>query len=136
MADLVVDDTLVVAGTGARTITRTLGATETAGQLVYIDPADSKAKLAQANAISTAKVAGVLQNGGSLDQPAQIQFEGNYDPGVAVVAGTTYVLSAAVAGAIAPIADLVSSNVSSILGTADATDNIVLGILNSGVLKT
>ena len=136
MADLVVDDTLVIGGADARTISRTLGGTVTAGQLVYVDPADSKAKLAQANAISTAKLAGVLQNGGSLDQPGEIQFEGDYDPGVAVVAGTTYVLSAAAAGGIAPIADLVSSNVSSILGTADATDNIKLGILNSEVLKT
>lgn len=135
MADLVVvaADVEMVSGSSTRCVLG--GGTITAGQGLYEDGANG-VKPGQADAVATAKLVGVSLNGGGDDQPIKFITDGNYNPGVAVVVGTTYVLSAAAAGGIAPIGDLTSTNVSSILGTATTTNNIKLGILNSEVAKT
>ena len=46
--------------------------------------------------------------------------------------GTVYVLSAAAAGGIAPWADLVSTDIVSVLGVATATTELEIKLLNSG----
>jgi hypothetical protein len=135
MADLVVVPANVLKVAGSPSIEKTAGATITQGQALYDDGANG-VKLAQANAVATSKLIGVSLNAGSSGQPIEVLTGGDYNPGVAVVVGVTYVVSAAAAGGIAPIADLVSTNVSAILGTATTTSNIKLGILNSEVAKT
>ena len=135
MADISVTAANVKTVAGSPTRTMTAGATITAGTSLYDDGANG-AKLALATAVATGKLVGVALNGGGSGQPISVQTGGNYNPGVAVVAGTTYVVSANAAGCIAPIADLASTNVSAILGTATSTSNIKIGILNSEVAKT
>ncbi len=132
--DLVPVVTAVLKGTGAKTLTnRVMAAGETAiqGQAVYQDTATDM-NLAQSDAAATAELAGVTLNAASPGQPVDVLYEGNYNPGVAVVPGTMYVLSAAAAGGIAPIDDLVSTNLSRALGFATTTSNIYVQINNNG----
>jgi hypothetical protein len=119
----------------ATTITKhgTAGATLTAGQSVYIDPTDGTIKPARANAPGTATIAGVALNGASSGQPIAFVVGGEYTPGATVVVGTVYVLSAGVAGGIAPYDDLTTGNRVSILGVATAANKIKINIINSGV---
>lgn len=126
-------DVIGVAGSPQRTVKG--GETIVAGQGLYEDGANG-VKLGKADALTTAKLVGVSENGGDVGQPITFLTGGNYNPGVAVVIGTTYVLSAAAAGGIAPMADLSSTNISAILGTATTVSNIKIGILNSEVAKT
>lgn len=137
MADLVITAANVLAGAGATISPKTAGATITAGQVVYEDTSDGgKLKLARGNAVGTANVYGIALNNASNGQPCSVIRDGdNFNPGATVVVGTTYALSAAVAGAIAPDGDLVATNVNVTLGIATTTSNIKLAINPSGVAK-
>ena len=107
------------------------GVTGTAGQGVYQDTA-TDLNLAQADAAATAELAGILLNGASPGQPAEIITEGNYNPGAAVVPGTLYVVSATVAGNLAPVADLGAGEFPRAVGFATTTSNIYVDINNNG----
>ena len=107
------------------------GVTGTAGQVVYQDTA-TDLNLAQADAAATAELAGVLLNGASPGQPAEMITEGNYNPGAVVVPGTLYCASAAIAGNIAPIADLGAGEFPRAIGFATTTSNIYVDINNNG----
>jgi len=112
----------------------TAGATITAGQAVYIDSSDSnKAKLAQSDGTEAeAEVKGIAMNGAASGQPVIIATSGDIDLGATLTVGTIYVLSQT-AGGIAPSADLTTGDYVSILGVADAADNLVIAISNSAV---
>lgn len=125
-------DVLMVAGSPNREVDA--GATLVAGQAVYEDGVNGL-KLADADAVGTAEVAGITLNGGADNQPVKIVTGGDYNPGVAVVVGVVYVLSST-AGGIAPNVDVGSGKVKVVLGIATTTSNIKLGILNSGVAAT
>lgn len=124
----------VLAGATAKTSENrkmAAGVTGTQGQTVYQD-SDLDLNLAKSDAAATAELAGVLLNAASPGQPAKIITEGDYNPGVAVVPGTLYVVSADAAGGIAPSTDLVSTNLSRALGFATTTSNIYVQINNNG----
>ena len=134
MADLVVTAANVVAGTGATTKTGTAGATITAGQLVYLDSADSKYKLIDADAAATADIAGVALNGASNTQPISILTAGALNPGATVAVGTVY-CGAVTPGGIAPVADLIAGDYISVLGIGTTASNILVAINNSQIAK-
>lgn len=137
MADITVTPADVLAGASAKINEGTAGETVTAGKTVYRDTTDSN-KLKQADAndtVAKALVGGIALHGASLNQPLKYQVGGVIDIGATLVIGTTYVQSVT-AGGIAPIADLVSTNFSTVIGTATTTNNLKLGILVSGVAKT
>jgi hypothetical protein len=134
MVDLAPTPANVIAVDGSPTRRILGGETIVAGEAVYEDGANGL-KLAQANAIATAGMVGIALNGGDDGQPIEVITGGNYNPGAVVVVGETYVLSAVVAGNIAPIGDLASTNSPTILGVATTTSNIKLSINISGVLK-
>lgn len=137
MADLSITAASVTAADGAVSKQEYVaGATITAGQLVYVDTANSNVlKLAQADGtLLEATVKGVALCGASTGQPCVIATAGDYNPGATVAVGTVYILSAT-AGGICPDADLASSSYCSIFGVATTTSNIKLNIFNSGVEK-
>jgi hypothetical protein len=82
------------------------GVTITAGQAVYIDPADNKAKLAVATSLGTARVKGLALHAALADQPVDIQTDGDVTWGTTTppVTGVAYFLSGT-AGAISPHLD-------------------------------
>ncbi len=134
MVDITVVPAAVLMVDGSPTREVDAGETLVAGQTVYEDGVNGL-KLADASTVATAKVAGITLNGGGDNQPVKIITGGDYNPGVAVVVGVRYVLSAT-AGGIAPNVDVGSGEVGVFLGIATTTSNIKLGILNSEVLAT
>jgi hypothetical protein len=149
MADLVLTATLVVPGAGAKflspgTAPPVLGATLTAGKLVYQKASDSKIYGALANSGNTPApwpetvLAGILVNGGNSGQAAQVQVAGVVNVGATTVKGMFYVVSPAAAGGIAPIADLLTAQTPAhyvtVFGQAlDTAGNIQMGIQVTGV---
>ena len=133
MADLSVVAADVVSVSGATTIRGTAGVTITAGQLVYLNSTTGKYALANGDNAATDTVVGIAAHGASLNQPLQIITGGVVDLGVTLTVGEIYVLSAAAAGAIAPKGDLSSGEFVSVVGVAQTADNLLLGIINSGV---
>jgi len=133
MADLSVVAADVLAVSGTTTIRGTAGATITAGQLVYLNSSTGRYSLAQGDAATTDAVVGLAAHGASNGQPLQVITGGVVDLGVTLTVGEIYVLSAAAAGAIAPKGDLSNGEYVSIVGVAQTADNLLLGIINSGV---
>ena len=134
MADLTVTAANVVAGASASTETGIAGATITAGQAVYKDPADNKFKLADANSGTAEARAfyGIALNNAANGQPITILTAGDYNPGVAVTVGAVYVLSST-PGGIAPVGDLASGWYVTVIGVGTTASNIrvrpnVLGV--------
>ena len=139
MADLGVIDTEVRAGPNARRGRGTAGAVVSAGQPLYQDAWDGHhLKPAQADAAVTATVVGIALHGAVRGQPIEYQMPGDYvtlGAGAAVVAGEVYCLSAAAAGGIAPVGDLVVGNQVSVLGVGRADAALQLFGGSSGVAK-
>lgn len=132
MADLSVTAANVIKGSGASVITGTAGATVTAGQTVYLDSSTSTYKLAKADASATSTpAAGIALNGAANGQPLSVLTAGNINPGATATVGQVYVVSAAVAGNIAPYADLASGNYVAILGVATTASNIFVNMSGS-----
>jgi hypothetical protein len=111
----------------------TAGATITAGQVVYLDAATGLLKLADANVtIAEATVKGIALHGSLTNQPLAIQTDGVIAIGATVVLGGLYILSVN-AGGIAPFADIAPASFVSLLGIANTTAQLTLGIVNSGI---
>lgn len=119
MADLTITAANVASGTGARTTTGVAGATITAGQAVYQDPADGKYKLADCNAGTAAvrAMVGIALHASLAGQPLTIQVEGPVTIGAALTAGVVYYQSPN-PGGICPVADLVAGCFPTIVGIA------------------
>jgi hypothetical protein len=135
MVDLVVTAANVVKGSRAKVVSGTYGATVTAGQTVYADPADSgRYKLADADSATEAvrATAGIALNSGSAGQPADVQESGRINPGATVTVGTIYVQSDT-PGGIMPAADLEAGDYVTVLGVGVSASQIDLNIHRSGV---
>ena len=137
MADISVTATAVLPATGAVIHTGIAGGTIVAGQPIYEDgSASSVLKAAQGTTAVLANVVGIALNGGAIGQRIQYIKTGNLTMNAVLVAGQTYVVSAAAAGGIAPIADLGSGNFPTILGIAISTTVLKVDIQVGGVAKT
>jgi hypothetical protein len=135
MADLSVTAANVVKGSRAKVVSGIYGATVTAGQTVYADPADAgRYKPADADSATAAvrATAGIALNSGSAGQPADIQESGRITIGATVVVGTIYVQSDT-AGGIMPAADLETGDYVTVLGIGVSASQIDLNIHRSGV---
>ncbi len=77
---------------------------------------------------------GIALNGAGDTQPLQIQQTGVITPGAAAAEGIIYVCSAAVAGNIAPSADLsgADNDVVTIIGVGNSNGDIELSLFASG----
>ena len=133
MADLTITAANVVPGSGARISNGTAGATVTAGQVVYLDPADNRFKLADCdNASATIRAAfGIATHGAANGQPLAVQTAGELAMGSILAAGVSYYLSPN-AGGIAPIADIASGDHTVLVGLAKSTSVLTVNIVASG----
>ena len=132
MPDIVITPANVIKGAGAGIAIGTAGATITAGQAVALNNSNQYI-LAQANLVNTAAVVGIALDGASAGQPLEILTSGSITIGGTVVSGQVYVLAADNPGAIAPVTDLVTGNYTSVIGVANSSSVILVGIVNSMV---
>lgn len=137
MTDLTVTAASVLPGANAKRTSGVIGTgvTVTAGQSVYIDPADNRVKLADADAVTSAASAGIAELGGGAGQEIPIIYEDDdFTPGATLAVGETYVVSTT-AGGIAPIADISSGDFPTHLMVAKSTTKAKLKVVIGGVAK-
>jgi hypothetical protein len=135
MADLTITAASVLLVSGTKEA-GTAGATITAGQALYLDSATNTLKLAQADGTAAeADVIGIALHAALAGQPIVYAKNGaSMNIGATTAKTTAYVLSA-LAGAICPQADLVSTNKIVYLAYATATDgSVVLNVRNTGAV--
>ena len=135
MADISITAANVIPSANAQLYRKTLAATSTAGQVVYLDT-NGKAALADANASAAAStVYGILVTGGGAGQLATVCTK---DPalviGATVAIGDILILSAT-AGGIAPAADIASGYYGTVLGIATSTTAINFNPTAAGAAK-
>lgn len=132
MADLIQVAADVRAIQGASIATGIAGESLVPGNHVYIDTNDSgKLKGAVNSAEATAKSAGVVVSYAESGTLVNYVTSGELDPGVAVTEGVVYCVSSN-AKAIAPLADVTTGMVLTILGVGNATGNIRVKIDATG----
>lgn len=121
MADLTIS-TAVIPSDSAVTETLTLGYAGSAGDLVYMDTADSnKAKAADADAEASAVIRGILATGGaSGERCLVVRKDSALVIGATLTIPNSYVASTTAAG-IAPEGDLTSGKYVSYVGRAVST---------------
>lgn len=136
MADVVITPANVQKSTTSSTDRGTAGATITAGMQLYKDATDSyKLKPAIASSLASAAAVGAALHGASNGQPVEYTTDGLYTAGGTLVIGQVYCVSAAVAGATAPYADLVTGNFVTIMGGGQTASLLKLKINALGVAK-
>jgi predicted transcriptional regulator len=131
MADLTITAANVVKYSGAFSRSGTAGEDITAGEAVYLS--GGEVMLAQADDEDTDAAVGIALNSAADGQPVSYLVAGGLNPGATVTVGTVYVVSAAAAGGIAPLADLASTEYVTILGVGTTTSRIDVNINVSGV---
>lgn len=133
MADVTITAANVLAGADAEIEHGKAGATETAGQALYLDETDKRLKIADNDgAAAVRKVRGLALNGASNGQPMAIIRRGPVTIGGTLVAGTTYCLSST-PGAICPQADVATGDDVVIIGVALSTTVLNVAIQHPGV---
>lgn len=134
MTDISVTASAVVAAAAAVKESGTAGATITAGQMVYRDPADGKYKLADSNGASALirTPRGIALNGASDGQPMTIAKSGDITMNAVLTAGVAFYLSDT-PGGICPVADIGSGEYATSLGIAKSTTVLTLNITASDV---
>lgn len=134
MADLTITAASVLAGSGAKKINGTAGASVTAGQVVYYDRDANSYKLADNNSATAAvrAPACIALNGAATGQPLTVLTSGPITIGATLTAGVAYYLSDT-AGGICPVADLGAGEYPSIIGLATSTSVIDVKIQSAGV---
>jgi hypothetical protein len=128
----------VLASAGATKKTGVAGATITQGQTLYLDPADNKLKLADANGAAALRVVeGISINAASAGQPiTYITRDPAFKPGFAVVIGENYILASDVAGGIDLHANAVAGDYVTNLGIGKSVTEInCQGFTAAGAVK-
>ena len=133
MADLSITATSVIAGSDSVGENGFLGATVTAGQLVYKDSADGLWKLADANGVAAARTpGGIALNGGVPGQPVRVHKSGDITLNAVLTVNTAYFLSDT-PGGICPAADVGSGEYGTFVGIAKSTTVLKVNLTSSGV---
>jgi len=112
----------------------------TQGQPVYLNDADGKYYGCDATAATgsaaKANCAGIAMTPAATDGYFLLALPpGNVDLGATLTVGETYVCSGLTAKAIGPIGDLGTGDFVTILGVADAADNLPLDVNATGTAK-
>jgi hypothetical protein len=132
--DLSVTAASVVAGSSSTVENGTLGATVTAGQLLYKSSTAGTWALADSDS-ATAEVrsaTGIALNGGASGQPVRVLREGTITIGATMTAGVAYYASNT-AGGICPVADVGAGEYVGIVGIATSTTVLSVKFHYSGV---
>lgn len=136
MADLTITAANVLAGSGAKKVNGTAGASITAGQVVYLDSATNTYKLADTDSATAAarSPAGIALHASSSGQPLTICTQGPVTIGATVAVGDVYYLSGT-AGGLAPVADVAAGDYPCIIGICSSTTVLDVKIHEAGAVK-
>lgn len=105
---------------------QTVGQAILAGQTVHEDPADGKWRLGSCTAVTSPRRAGIALNSApTVGQLIDVQYGGDLLNTATLVVGTTYDLSTT-AGSVAPEADLVTGNYTTVMGVAKTATSLKL----------
>ena len=134
MVDLVITAANVMSGADARIENGFAGVVVTAGQVVYLDPADNRYKLADTDSavVAARNPRGIALNGAAAGQPLAVQRSGDIAIGGTLVSATAYYLSGN-PGGICPAADLAPGDFTAVLGVSKSTSVLALWINAPGV---
>lgn len=118
MADIAITVASVIKGQNGNALTGLAGVALTQGQVIYIDPADRKAKLADSNASSPANaVAGITLNAALANQPIDyVTADPAFIFGGAAAAGDVIYLSDTAGGLTSTYADILTGSTVIVLG--------------------
>lgn len=123
----------------SRTVSRAVaGVTITAGQLIYIDAADSnKAKLAQCDVSDAqAAVVGMAVCNATAGQPVLYVSSGDYEVGSQFTTGGKVLALSAAAGKIADVADILTTERLVLVGYSKDDTTLHLDIKVTGEMGT
>jgi hypothetical protein len=136
MADLTITAANVLAGSGAKKASGTAGASITAGQVVYLDSADNKYKLADTDSGTAAarSPVGIALHAAANNQPLAVLTSGPITIGATVAVGDVYYLSGN-AGGLAPFADVAAGDYPCIIGICTSTSVLDVKIHEAGAIK-
>lgn len=132
MVDLTVTPANVDAGTDGRIGNGIAGEAIDAGEVIYLDRTTNTYLLADADAVASAKAAGVAVSSAAAGQVVAFQEDGTYTAGATTAQGTPYFVSTT-AGGIAPFADLASADYVTLLGFGVTGNKIRLAINATGL---
>ncbi len=130
MADLVITAASVIAGSDSVQEAGLLGATVTAGQLLYKEAATKTWKLFDSNS-ATAEVrqaTGIALNGGAAGQPVKVHKSGDITIGATLTAGLAY-YGSDTPGGICPVADIGSGEYVNLVGVAKSTTVLAVNFM-------
>lgn len=135
MADLTITAANVIAGSGAKKVNGTAGASVTAGQVVYLDSSTNTYKLADNDSGTAAvrEVAGIALHAAGSGQPLTILTQGPITIGATTAVGIVYCLSST-AGGICPSADIASGDYNTIIGIGTSTTVIDVKLHAAGAV--
>lgn len=102
-----------------------------AGTTIYLHVNGQLQPSRNSGDVSQAAALGITLNDASGGQPLAYIVRGDLDPGAVLVVGETYVVGN-VDGTIAPIADVLAGNFATILGIADAANNLKVNVFQGG----
>jgi hypothetical protein len=136
MADLSITAASVIAGSGAKIVHGTAGASITAGQVLYLDSAAGTYKLADTDSATAAvrSPAGIALHAASSGQPIAVLTSGPITIGATVAVGDVYYLSGT-AGGLAPVADVAAGDYPCIIGICTSTSVLNVNIQEAGAVK-
>jgi hypothetical protein len=134
MADLSITAANVLPGSAAQVSHDVAGAAVTAGQTVYLDPADSRMKLADSNAAAAVARSpkGIALHAAAAGQPLAVLRGGPITIGATLTPGVAYYLSDT-PGGICPVADVGAGEYATIIGMAVSATVLNVEFQESGV---
>ena len=107
------------------------GVVITAGVAIYRDTS-GQLQRAKTNTAVEADAVGITLNDAAVGQVLAYIVSGDLDLGAVLVVGETYVVSPGIGGFIAPIADITPGQFTTILGIANAINNLKVNIFQGG----
>jgi hypothetical protein len=127
MADLTITAANVLAQSGSSTSYSKAAVAITAGQVIYVN--GTSMSLAQATSSAASNCAGIALNNAAAGQPLAFLTSGPITIGATVVVGGVYAVAADNAGAICPIADILTTgDYITVLGVATNSTTITVDI--------
>ena len=136
MADYTVTPANVkISGSNVRVVTVQAGEIITEGAALYLDAVSSKYLLADATDADKATVVGIAITSAAADDHLLMQTSRNYFAGTTLVVGDPIFLSATAGGGkLCPHADLVSTDLVTLIGFATSTTEVELNIDPTGIV--
>jgi hypothetical protein len=107
-----------------------------AGEFVYLDPSDGKARKAECDAtVDKAKVAGIAVNSAVAGQPISYVASGEVTVNAAFLSVGLLLVLSPTAGKCMDVGDLVNTQYVTVIGWSTAADKLKVNLAHSGIQR-